>query len=324
MNPGTALRRTLKDLEIPHQKFADLAAHLEGRIADASAGYDPCIELIIGPSRVGKTALIRHLQRLHPPMRVGTQRKIPVLFATIRSGVSWTLLPHILVEALGVPPPRASSKPGVMSAWLADRLKAAGTHTVVFEEASHLVDVGSRVPPRAAGDWFKELSESNSISIFMFGVPRLRRLFESNEQLAERAFSPLEFRPYDSRLHAERRAFVGCVRSYLEHFATAGFPFAGSEGELVGQFYLLSGGLIGILSKFMKQLATVLEFEAPRAVNLADCIAAAAIIKSSGHPDYQPFKGNPATKIAMAAAHAYVLDKNGMSVPALEIEGAAA
>lgn len=310
VNPGTTLRRELQDFEIPHQKFAAMAERLESRIADAEAGYDPTIELVLGPSRVGKSAMFRHLKRRHSD---AISRKFPVLFATVPPGVSWTALPHILVNALKVPPPR--KKPGELTDWLGGRFEAAGTHTIVFEEASHLVDVGSRLPPRAAGDWFKALSDSNGISLIMFGVPRLRRLFDSNEQLDERAFSPLEFRPYDFQVKAELKAFAGCVNSYRERFAKAGFPLSEPEdGWLTGQLYLLSGGLIGTVSKFMKQLAKALEFEVPRVVVLADYVAAAAIVKSSGHPDYRPFVGTTASAIALAAAHASVLEKNGMSV----------
>lgn len=314
MNPGTALRRALQDFEIPHQKFAAMAERLESRIADAEAGYDPTIDLVLGPSRVGKSALIRHLQRRHSGTPDPKGRRFPVLFATVTPGVSWTALPRILVDALKVPPPRMKTLE--LTGWLGGRLEAAGTHTIVFEEASHLVDVGSRVPPRAAGDWFKTLSESNGISLLMFGVPRLTKLFGSNEQLDERAFSALEFRPYDSEIQADLKAFAGCVNSYRERFAKAGFQFWGTEdGWLTGQLYLLTGGLIGSLSKFMKQLAKALEFETPRMVVLADYAAATAIVKSSGHPDHQPFVDmKPPSKIALAAAHSSVLQKNGMSV----------
>lgn len=321
MNPGTALRRALQDFELPHPKFQGLAGRLDKCNTDANAGFEPRIEYVIGPSRVGKTALIKRLQRLNPENRDGTRRRVPVLFAKVMPGISWMMLPHGVIKALGVPPPRASAKSGEVTTFLQNQLRNAGTRTIFFEEASHLVDVGSRVPPRASGDWFKDLSEQNELTLLMFGVPRLRRLFQSNEQLDERASAPLEFRPYDSRAMSELHAFAGCVKSYAKHFESSGFPFAVPMNDLIGQCYLLTGGLVGILSKFMRELAAAMEYEAPRMVSWADCLAAATVIGSSGHPDWPPFAGTDATPIALAAAHAHVMETNGMSVRMIAAAG---
>jgi hypothetical protein len=322
MNKGTALRRAIKEFELPHPKFQEIAKRLDKYIEDANAGFDPRIEYVIGPSRVGKTALIKRLQRLHPGGREGTRRRVPVLFAKVMPGISWVMLPHGVIKALGVPPPRASAKSGEVTTFLQNQLRNAGTRTIIFEEASHLVDVGSRVPPRASGDWFKDLSEENDLTLIMFGVPRLQRLFQSNEQLDERASDPMEFRPYDSRIKAELDAFAGCVMSYGKHFKNYGFPFAVHMNDLVLQCYLLTGGLIGILSKFMRELAAALEYEAPRLVTWADCLAAATVTGSSGHPDFPPFAETKAVPIALNAAHAHVMEVNGMSLRAIAAAGA--
>jgi hypothetical protein len=182
MNQGTALRRAIKDFELPHPKFQEIATRLDKYIADAEAGFGPTIVHIVGPSRVGKTALIKRLQRLHPEQREGTRRRVPVLFARVMPGISWLMLPHGVINDLGVPLPLASAKSGQATKFLKNQLKLAGTHTIAFEEASHLVD-GNRVPPRASSDWFKDLSEDNDLTLLMFGVPRLRLLVQSNEQL---------------------------------------------------------------------------------------------------------------------------------------------
>lgn len=321
MTPGQQLRRAIEACELRHPKFQALASHLGRRIEDAKAGFDPRIEYVIGPSRVGKTALIKHFRRLHSETKVDGRRHVPVLFASVMPGTSWLMLPHGVIKALGVPQPRASTKSGTVTSYLRDQLRQAGTRSILFEEASHLVDQGSRVPPRAAGDWFKDLSDESNVTLIMFGVPRLERLFRSNEQLEGRASAPLQFRPYDSRVDSEYEAFAVCVDAYAKIFDKHGFRIDFPLPDLVGECYLLSGGRVGILSKFMNELACGLAYESPRAVSVEDCQAAVAIIGSGGHPDWPPFQGNAESPIALAAAHAYVLETNDMSVQLLGRSG---
>jgi hypothetical protein len=319
---GNALRLAVQNCEVSHARFEWLGKHLSKRIHDALRGFEPRIERVIGPSRVGKSALIKRLERLFPDSKEQGKRRVPVLVAPVMPGVSWTMLPFSVLTALGFPtlPSGAGAKSGALTAQMKKQLKKAETRVVIFEEASHLVDEGSRVSPRAAGDWIKALSEDNRITVLMFGVPRLERLFR-NEQLDGRASAPLEFRPYDSRIEDERRAFAKCVEIYVEIFKKFGYPFELPGSELVGQFYLLTGGRVGILSKFMQELASRLEDEAPRSVTLKDCQEVVAAIGSGGHPDWPAFEGKEASPIALDSAHAHVLATNGMSVRVLRSEG---
>ncbi|MFX6040302.1 TniB family NTP-binding protein, partial [Acinetobacter baumannii] len=78
------------------------------------------------------------------------------------------------------------------------QLRLAGTRVVVFDEISHLVDEGSRVPPRASSDWLKTLTDKLNMTLILFGIPRLERLFSANEQLRRRACPARSFLPYDA------------------------------------------------------------------------------------------------------------------------------
>lgn len=63
------------------------------------------------------------------------------------------------------------------------------------------------------------------LTILMFGVPRLERLFASNEQLRTRASTRREFRPYDARNPQEFRDFAVCVNTYAQLFQKHGYPY---------------------------------------------------------------------------------------------------
>lgn len=312
MSSAKEMLSRIEKCDIPHAAYMKIFEMLNQRIEFAIEGFASRIEWVIGPSRVGKSMLINALNRKFTPTKVNGIRQVPVLVVRIPSNISPKLLPTKVLEALGVPLKDKTS--GALDTRMFQQLRLAGTRVLIFEEASHLVDVGTKVPPRAAGDWFKDLADIHDVTILMFGVPRLERLFDSNEQLSNRASAKLEFRPYDFRIEEEQLAFASCVRSFADIFRDGGWPIELPFQELVEQCYLLTGGLVGILSRFMQELANQMTGKKPRAVTLEDCRRATKTIKWTGHPDFRPFERGNATPIELNLAHAHVLEAASMSV----------
>jgi hypothetical protein len=202
-----------------------------------------------------------------------------------------------------------------------DQLRLAGTRVVIFEEASHLVEPGARVAPRAAGDWFKSLADDLDMTLILFGVPRLERLFASNEQLRFRASSRKEFRPYDMRDRVHQQAFASCVSAYADLFNRSGWPIDLAFKDLVLHCYLLSGGTIGVLSRFMQELASQLRRKRVRPITLEDCRSAVGNIEGVNHPRFSAFYEDEVSAAALHAVHAHILEINGMAMPQHEEAG---
>lgn len=312
MSSAKELLRRIETCELPHPAYLTLFNFLIQRIEFALEGFASRIEWVIGPSRVGKSMLINSLARRYPESRVNGIRQVPVLVVRIPSNISPKLLPKKVLAALGVPLRDKTS--GELDERMYAQLRLAGTRVIIFEEISHMVEVGARVPPRAAADWYKDLADVLDVTILMFGVPRLERLFDCNEQLSNRASAKREFLPYDFRGSDEQMAYASCVRTYADLFRDAGWPIELPFQELVTQTYLLDGGLIGILSRFMQELASQMAYESPRPLTLDDCRSAARAIRSAGHPDFPAFERSDVTPVELNLAHAHVLETNGMSV----------
>jgi len=324
MNTAYEVKKKIETLEIQHPLFADLHEALNDRIQDALQGDAARIEWVVGPSRVGKSMLINKLSRSYPEERVASKRHVPVLVVPISPNISPKLLPASVLLGLGLPVPPRSITSGVLGDRIRDQLRLAGTRVVIFEEASHLVEPGARVAPRAAGDWFKSLADDLNLTLILFGVPRLVKLFESNEQLRFRASSRKEFRPYDMRDKTHQQAFASCVNAYADLFKRSGWPFNLDFKDLVLNCYLLSGGIIGVVSRFMQELASQLRRKRERAITLEDCRSAVRNIEGVNHPRFSAFYEDEVSAVALHAVHAHVLEMNGMALPEYEKTGRAA
>jgi hypothetical protein len=209
---------------------------------------------------------------------------------------------------------------GAMSQLMERQLRLAGTRVVIFDEISHLVDEGSRVPPRAAGDWLKALADTLNIFLILFGIPRLERLFSANEQLRRRAHPARKFLPYDASDAAEMVAYNSCVVNYSRMFKAAGYPIEVPARVLTQQSYLLTAGLIGVLADFMRELATLMANEAPRAVTYADCHQASGCVNHAGSPYRLAFQDSAiedadVEPAALKQAYVYALHTNATAVP---------
>ena len=311
MSGARELLKKLEDLELPHRAFNEQLASLRQRVELARAGLGSRIEWILGPSRVGKSKLIEVLARENEESRVGGNRRVPLVVAEVPEGVSPQHLPGCVITGLGLPTPRGTV--GASRTFMYRQLEKADTRVILFEEASHIVDVGTKVPPRRAGDFFKGLHDKK-IGVFMFGLPRLRRLRE-NEQVRGRSAVPREFHAYDSRVPAERDAFMACVRTYARKFKEAGWPIGLNDDILFSHCYLHTGGLVGYLFEFMRELAVQRAGDSPRTLTFADCQAAAARTESAGDPRWPAFRTmEVVAPVHLHRAHAQVLEDNLMSI----------
>jgi hypothetical protein len=318
LTPGQQLRKDIETCELPHQMFAALAKTVTGWIEDALTGFDPKGCRVPGPSGVGKSSLIARMARAYPHTRINGRLQASVLIVQVPQFATAKQLPVSVLQALGLKvPPRMTAE--AVFALMKLQLQLAGTRFLIFDEISHLVDEGSRVPPRAASDWFKRLLDEAHVGFVGFGIPRLERLFAANEQLRRRSRPARDFLPYDATAAKEMQAYVACVSSYARLFEAAGYPIAIPARTLAQQTYLLSGGLIGVLADFMRELARQVASNAPRTLTYADCQAALEDVSHAGSPHLLAFQdggeGIEVSPAALKQAYIHVLQSNAASVP---------
>lgn len=325
MTPAQQLRRDIENCELAHPMFVEHSRVLKQYIDDALAGFAPKVTRVPGPSGVGKSSLIATLARAYPKTRVNGRLVAPVLVVEVPQFASAKQLPIGVLQALGLQV-TGTMTVGSMFDLMKKQLELAGTRVVIFDEISHLVDEGSRVPPRAASDWLKTLVDKAKVELIVFGIPRLERLFSANEQLRRRSRPARMFLPYDASDAEQMSAYIACVTNYARMFAAAGYPISVPARVLIQQSYLLTGGLIGVLADFMRELARQVADSAPRALNYADCEMVLDEVSHAGSPHQLAFQDSgvedrdvPPT--ALKQAYVHVLTSNSTSVPIRKKKG---
>jgi hypothetical protein len=313
MTGAADLRRSIEGCRLHHAAYDEHYQWLKDRIDDALAGFNPRIEGLIGPSRAGKSMVLEALAQQYPATRTGGVRTVPVVKVKLPPAISPKLFPAHILKALGVPVPSKGQSSGALLDRACEQLRLAKTRVLLLDEASHFVEPSARVPPRAAGDMLKTLSDDAELSMVATGIPRLQRLFESNEQLRLRASVRRVFNPYDFSQPDDRRAFAQCVRTYADLFTQHGWPIHLEFPVLVKQCYFHCGGLIGVLSAFMRELCVRPRGEQARPLTLEDCRTAVLRSEGTGHHSHQPFATENVTEPELNQAYGYVLETYGMS-----------
>jgi hypothetical protein len=313
MNTAAELRRSIETCRLSHAIYDEHYRWFKDRIDDAIDGFSPRIEGLIGPSRAGKSMILEALEQDYPATRDAKgKRAVPVLRVKLPPAITPKLFPAELLKALKVPIPSKVQTSGELLGRVCEQFQLAGTRVLLLDEASHFVEPGARVPPRAAGDMVKSLSDDANLSIFTTGIPHLERLFQSNEQLRLRASARRMFKPYNFAEAEDRMAFAQCVRTYADLFEQYGWPIDMDFAALVKQCYFHCGGLIGVLSAFMRELSIRKRGESPRALTLEDCRVAAQRAEGTGHALHKPFESEEVSAAELNQAYGYVLETYGL------------
>lgn len=312
MNSAAQLRRSIETCRLSHVIYDEHYQWLKDRIDDALAGFAPRVEGLIGPSRAGKSMLMEALEQAYPAARVGIVRRVPVLRVKLPPGITPKLFPAELLKVLKVPIPTRVQTASELMGRVCEQFRLAGTRVLLLDEASHFVEPGARLPPRAAGDMLKSLSEDASLTIIATGIPRLERLFQANEQLRLRASARRLFSPYNFAEAEDRKAFAQCVKTYANLFEQFGWPIDVDFAALVKQCYFHCGGLVGVLSAFMRELSIRKRDESPRPLTLEDCLIAARRTEGTGQSLHKPFESEETSAAELHQAYGYVLETYGL------------
>ena len=236
-----------------HHRFNVVQTEIEAVLARTEDG-DPQILPIVGPTRVGKSKLLASIIASHVQAELGGRRKI--IDVVSPKHLTGRALPDACLVSIGMSTALFRNHVLATDAFI----KAVNKHStrmLIFDETQHMLERGGRTTVRAAADFIKLVFDQTRASIVLAGLPTLLGLFKENEQLADRALSPIQYYPYQWQ-GVDYKHFRSALGSALEHLAENGWDtFAFNDAEFARRMYVASAGRYGLIHKLFVEVQFV-------------------------------------------------------------------
>ncbi|WP_227243271.1 TniB family NTP-binding protein [Paraburkholderia caribensis] len=173
--------------------------------------------MLLGESGVGKSTLLAHYVGKHPRIEHEEITEIPVLHAVLGQSPTPKNMASTLLKALGDPKWHAG-KEQELTERLTLLIEECRVRLVVIDETNHLIDRGGEKTLHTAADWLKGLVNETRVSFVLAGIPRTRRLLDTNDQLRERFREVLEINRFSVENTSAVREFRSALKAFKGYF----------------------------------------------------------------------------------------------------------
>jgi hypothetical protein len=245
-------RTIIEDTLVPHKAFEIAKKALEQCYTYAEHASEPICIALIGESRTGKTRVQEECIADHPPIRDSSGLKSSILRVKTPSKPTVKGLAEVVLRALQDPGFNKGTE-NTMTTRVLTLLKKSETRMVIFDEFQHFYDKGTHKVMFHVADWLKLLADDARVALVVAGLPTCNAVLEQNEQLVGRFLTPVLMPRFDWTNDDHREEFTAILDAFYEsmreHFD---LPELGTE-EMSFRCYCGTGGLVGYLTKFLRQ-----------------------------------------------------------------------
>lgn len=259
----------IDNILVPHQAYETATRRLEQCFRYASQTVEPVCIALVGESRTGKSRALEEFEQRHLPTRDADGQNVPILRVRLQSAPTVKSLVELLLLELGDPFFDKGTE-NAKTGRLQKLLKACGVTVVIVDEFQHFVERNSMHVLHHVADWLKRLVDETHVALVVGGLPYCQAVLEQNEQLAGRFMSPIFMPRFNWNDVTLRNEFI----AILEAFDTALRDYVDlptlHEGDMPFRCFCATGGLVGYLTKSLRQIIwNTLDAES-RVITLAD------------------------------------------------------
>ncbi|HLO65329.1 MAG TPA: TniB family NTP-binding protein [Azonexus sp.] len=295
MPSSTAISDDLYDLVdrtlIPHTQFERAITRIEQCLQAMQRCVDPIGLAIVGESRTGKSRALEHFETRHPPIRTADGRKVPFLRVKVPSKPTVKGLVELLLYHLGDPNFDKGTEIA-KTLRLMILLERAETVILALDEFQHFYDKTTRKVQHYVADWLKVLVDDAKLGLIVTGLPSCLSVIEQNEQLDGRFMAPIHLPRFDWMNEDDREEFSAILTGMGNSLSAFEWPKLEAP-EVAFRFYCATGGLIGYLTKLLKQAIWNALDDGSRAIGLPELSAAHHDVMIKGgsalQPGFDPF-----------------------------------
>lgn len=242
-----------EQIVIPHNAFAEALYRVEQSFSFANSKTEAEGLAIVGESGTGKTSVMHQFRGLHKPERRADGMHIPILFASVPSSPTVKSLAGVILEALQSDDQKWGTE-NQRSRQIRILMRECGTRMVMIDEFQHFYDRGKHRIMHHVADWLKILIDETRTSLVVAGLPTCLAVIDQNEQLARRFSSPVRLGRFDWQSENERAQFVEVLRVFHGELQTRYDLPTFTSDQMAFRFWAATGGLMGYLSKMLRQL----------------------------------------------------------------------
>ncbi|HEV2578806.1 MAG TPA: TniB family NTP-binding protein [Acidobacteriaceae bacterium] len=262
-------RTIVEEILIPHSAFEKAAARIEQCFLFAEGKGETEGMAILGESGTGKTTVLKNFYAKHHFRHDENGREVPVLFVSTPSAPTPKGLAGVMLTELGA----ADAEQGTEN-YRTNRLKRlmkeTKTRMVIIDEFQQFYDRGKRKVMHHAADWLKGLIDQTRTTLVIAGLPTAMTVIDSNEQLTRRFLAPIELPRFSWTLERQRIELQDILNAFYEAIASEfDLPNLASD-EMAFRLYCATGGLMGYLSKLLKQTLRNASIDKRRIITLED------------------------------------------------------
>jgi GTPase SAR1 family protein len=222
--------------------------------------------LIMGPSGVGKSALVKKYVNSVNSERAIEMECLPILYLDMPSAPTKKNLGAALLKTLDDPCANVNSESAEAKfSRVVTLLNNLKIELVILDEAQHLVDY-KRSDAYEAGDWIKSLMNNSKVSVVLIGMTRLEGLKRANDQFRRRfsaSYTLVPFKP-DGEYWPE---FAGVIKAMQKMMVVDTVNLV--TDEMIQRFYFASFGILDYLVKVLERAVNLVRAGRFNGVDLA-------------------------------------------------------
>lgn len=236
-------------IRINHPAFELATAELARSFKSVGNTDFPLCLQIIGPSRAGKTCVIKDFIKTVPATRHEDGMRIPVVYARVPPKGTTTALMENILRALGDPYWYRGTESNKLARVIM-QLEQCECRMLVLDEFQHLCDKGQNQTLKRTTDNLKALVEPNKWALVASGLSESRRVVDFDSQLEGRFDAEVEIPRFDWMDADSNEQFRGVISAFQGAVHPFDFPSFDDE-DMALRLYLATGGLMGLLVKLL-------------------------------------------------------------------------
>ena len=190
--------------------------------------------------------------REHPSVRLADGLHVPVLSIVVPSRPTVKSLAELLLIALGATDWEKGTE-NAKTARLAKLMKQCGVLVLMLDEFHHFYDKSSHRVQHHVADWLKNMVGETKVALVVSGLPSLQAVIDQNEQLAGRFVSPVRMPRFDWAVDSDRSEWLAILGAFAEGLGSEFDLPALDSDDLALRMYCATGGLMGYLTKTLRQ-----------------------------------------------------------------------